>query len=87
MVSQKIVLALENGFHARPISKVISFLEGRPGNYTMAYGGVTANCKSALSLLMLGVGPNAEVEIMVDSDNEEADLKDFTAFLQALDDH
>ena len=87
MVSQKITLALESGLHARPVSKIISFLENREGSFAMSYGGNNADCKSALSLLMLGVGPNAEVEIIIESNNEEVDLKDFTAFLQALDDH
>ena len=85
MVSQKITLKLESGLHARPVSAVIGFLDGRDGNFTMNYGGQSADCKSALSLLSLGVGANAEVEIVVESDNEEADLKDFAAFLLALD--
>ena len=87
MVSQKVVIALETGLHARPVSKIIGFLRDREGSFTMVYGGADANCKSALSLLMLGVKPNAEVEIIVEGGNEEADLKDFVAFLQALDDH
>jgi len=84
MVSQKIVLNLEIGLHARPVSNVISFLDGRAGSFTMIYKGNSANCKSALSLLSLGVGSNAEVEVVVESNNEEADLKDFVAFLLNL---
>jgi len=86
MMSKKIVLNLESGLHARPVSKIISFLHGRTGSFTMKYKDNTADCKSAIGLLMLGVQPNAEVEIAVESDNKETDLKDFADFLQVLDD-
>ncbi|MCL2574620.1 MAG: HPr family phosphocarrier protein [Defluviitaleaceae bacterium] len=85
MVSQKITLALDSGLHARPVSQIIGFLDGRDGSFTMAYGGIQADCKSALSLLMLGVAANAEVEVSVESNNEQADLKDFVDFLLSLD--
>jgi len=87
MVSQKIVLALDTGLHARPVSEVLSFLDARKGVFTIIYNGNSADCKSALSLLSLGVPANAEVEIVVEGDNEEVDLKDFVAFLMALKDH
>ena len=87
MVSQKVVLALETGLHARPVSKVLSFLDSKNGTFTMNYGGNSADCKSALSLLSLGVPAKAEVEIVVEGENEEADLKDFADFLLALKEH
>jgi len=84
MASKTIQLNLVNGLHARPVSDIISFLEGRAGNFTINYDGNSGNCKSALSLLFLGIGPSAEVEIVVESDNAQADLEDFVAFLLAL---
>jgi len=84
MVSQKITLVTESGLHARPVSSVLNFLGSREGIFTMIYNGISADCKSALSLLSLGVGANAEVEIVVEGSNEEVDLKDFVAFLQTL---
>ena len=84
MVSQKVKLQLINGLHARPVSKVVAFAEGRTSSFMMIYNGEKGDCKSAISLLSLAVGPSAEVEIQVEGKDEETDLKEFVEFLTQL---
>jgi phosphotransferase system HPr (HPr) family protein len=84
MVSKKINLALKDGLHARPASEIIQFLKNFKCSVKMNYDGKTANCKSIISLLALGVKPNSSVEIVIDGQNENEELNSFAKFLEGL---
>ena len=84
MVSKKLVLNVTNGLHARPVSEIVSFLEGFSSTITLSYNGASANAKSTIGLLTLGVKGGAEIEILVEGKDEEAEAKKFADFLKTL---
>lgn len=84
MVSKKMVFPLKGGLHARPASEIINYLRNFNSDIKMICEGRSANCKSIISLLALGVKPNTEIEIVVNGESEVEELNSFTDFLYSL---
>lgn len=71
MIERKLTVKLKNGLHARPSCYIIKKLQ--PLNLkvaTLTYGKETADLKSILSLLTLGVMPETVVTIKLSGEDE-----------------
>lgn len=86
MVSQKITIKVKEGLHARPASKIVQFIKGFSSDIKMECDGKTANCKSIISLLALGVKYQSEVEVTAEGPNEVEELKSFIDFMENIED-
>lgn len=86
MVSQKITINVKEGLHARPASQIVQFVKGFSSDVKMQCDGKTANCKSIISLLALGAKAGSEVEVILEGENEAAELKSFVEFMGNLQD-
>jgi len=84
MSFKQVSLNLKDGLHARPASEIIQFCKGFKSNVKMNYEGRSANCKSIISLLALGVKSGAVVEVVVEGENESVELDSLVAFLENL---
>lgn len=84
MISKKLALNIAGGLHARPVSQIIGFLDSFTSEVTIFYNGKSANAKSMISLLSLGVKPNEEMEIRMEGSNEQEEMDKFVAFLENL---
>ena len=60
---RQVRVALEHGIHARPAARIVSALKGLPGDVSLAARGRSANARSAVALLKLGVRKGDEVQV------------------------
>ena len=82
MAQKTIQLKLDKGLHARPVTQIIKYLENFTCDVNINYNGKSANAKSMLALLTLGIKPNSEIEIVTQGEAAEALLDKFIAFLE-----
>ncbi len=80
MPQTTVVVNHEVGLHARPASQFVKLAASFASDITIAHNGRTANAKSILSVLTLGVHQGAEVEITA----EGADAQEALAALTQL---
>ena len=86
MISQKMILQLKSGLHARPVSQIINFAGSFTSSIRITYAGKSANAKSMISMLTLGVKANGELEITMEGPNEQEEMEKFVEFLNNLED-
>lgn len=84
MVSKKIDFPVQGGMQARPASEITNYFRNFEGVPQIIYKSRSANAKSIISLLSLGVNSGEEIEIKIESSNEEQDMDDFLKFLNEL---
>ena len=60
---RRVRVALEHGIHARPAAQIASSLKSLAGEVRLAVRGHTANARSAVALMKLGVHKGDDVEI------------------------
>ena len=61
--SRRVPVALEHGIHARPAAQIVNALKSLAGEVSLAAQGRTANARSTVALMKLGVHKGDEVEI------------------------
>ncbi|MFZ1870289.1 MAG: phosphoenolpyruvate--protein phosphotransferase [Steroidobacteraceae bacterium] len=60
---RRVRVALEHGIHARPAAQIVSALKGLAGQVNLAAHGRSANARSTVALMKLGVRKGDEVEV------------------------
>ncbi len=85
MVSKELKLTNGVGMHARPAGEFTKIILGEKANVTIEYNGKTANVKSLLNILALGLKSDEAFTVIVDGENEEALLDKIVDFVEKLD--
>ncbi len=85
MVSKELKLTNGVGMHARPAGEFTKLILGEKADVTIEYNGKTANVKSILNILALGIKAEEPFTVAVDGDNEEALLAKIADFVEKLD--
>lgn len=57
------------GLHARPATVIVKLLQKSQSQVTFSYRGATVNAKSIMSILMLAVGKNGQIEMTVEGED------------------
>lgn len=86
MVSEKIIIDLATGLHARPATSLINMIKETGCKVNFQSGEKRVNASSILSVLSLGLKKGAELEIFVDGENEEVVLQKIVSFINELED-
>lgn len=73
-VSKIVVITDPQGLHARPAAEFVEKARSYPCDITLDKDGRSANCKSLLSILKLGIGPGSEVTVTASGDEEATAL-------------
>ena len=60
---RRVRVALEHGIHARPAAQMVNALKGLAGEVSLAVQGRTANARSTVALMKLGVHKGDEVDV------------------------
>jgi phosphoenolpyruvate-protein phosphotransferase len=60
---RQVRVALEHGIHARPAAQIVSAVKGLAGEVSLAAQGRSANARSAVALMKLGVRKGDEVQV------------------------
>lgn len=74
MVSKKVKIINEQGFHMRPAGVFVNEMSKFKSNITLEGGGKTANGKSIMTLIAGGFKCGTEVEVKCDGEDEQAML-------------
>ncbi len=85
MVSRELKLTNGVGMHARPAGEFTKIILGEKADVTIEYNGKTANVKSLLNILALGLKSDEAFTVSVNGDNEEALLEKIAEFVEKLD--
>ena len=86
MVEKTITITNPTGLHARPSSLFVNFIKKYECNITLKSKEKTANAKSVLNLLALGLSQGAEVTVCVEGVNENNVLNEIVDFINNLKD-
>jgi phosphocarrier protein len=78
MIIGKATVQNEAGIHCRPTAKIIQAAATYPGTITVTGERGSTTLKSALEMMMLGLGQGAEVTIQVDGPDQNEILRKFT---------
>lgn len=85
MVEAKTKIVNSTGMHARAAATFISFLhQFSQCNVTLIKDTKTANAKSILNLLILGLNQGSEVTVQVDGHDEAAVLAKIINFMENM---
>jgi phosphocarrier protein FPr len=79
MKQLEIVIHNPTGLHARPAKTLVKLAKQFQSNINIQHGAKTANAKSMVSVLTLGVTSGSQVTVMVEGEDEEAALTEIEA--------
>ena len=72
MAERKVIVRLSEGLHARPATEFVKLARGFASAVTVECGGKSADAKSAVKLMLLGVKEAAEITIRATGPDEDA---------------
>ncbi len=85
MVSRELRITNGVGMHARPAGELAKIILGEKASVTIEYNGKTANVKSLLNILALGLKSDEVFTVTVDGENEIEVLDRIADFAEKLD--
>ena len=86
MVERTVMIVNPSGIHARPAKMVVDFVKDYPGGVEVIKDGRSANLKSIIMVMTMGLKKDTEVMIRVCGQQEEAFLDSLCEFIQNLED-
>lgn len=81
MLEKKIVVDLESGLHARPAAEFVKIASSFESDITVAKNGKSANAKSIMGVMSLGVSKGDQVDLVVDGSDENEAITTIENFL------
>ncbi|MCF7886370.1 MAG: HPr family phosphocarrier protein [Candidatus Marinimicrobia bacterium] len=75
MEKKKLEITNKYGLHSRPASELVKVASKYDSEITLSYNGQEANAKSILGIMVLAIEPGAEIELVVDGEDEEEALQ------------
>ena len=83
-LNARFIIALEHGIHARPAALIAHFAKSQPDEISIAANGRTANARSAVSLMGLGVKRGDEVVITSAGDDAQRVIDELKALIAGI---
>ena len=84
MAERKVVVANETGLHARPAASLVQFVKNYPGEVKIIKEGKEANAKSIFNVMSLGIAKGAEIELVIDGEDDEKFADQLVDFIKNL---
>lgn len=75
MIKRKIRVGLEEGLHARPSATLVKVASGFKSDFFIQLQGYKINGKSILGVMTLAAEQGAELELIVEGEDEEEAMK------------
>lgn len=85
MVSKELKLTNGIGMHARPAGELSKIIVGENASVVIEYNEKSANVKSLLNILALGIKSDVSFKVIIDGENEEEILAKIADFVEKLD--
>lgn len=86
MITKECTINNETGIHARPATTIAKKAAPYTASITLEAKGKTANAKSLIGILSLGIVKGDVVKVTVDGDNEEAICTEMIELISAIND-
>ena len=83
-LSRELLVANASGLHARPAARFAAEAKRFEADLSLEHGGRTANCKSVISVLRLGVSAGSTITVHADGPDAEPALERLAALLDEL---
>jgi len=83
-MNREFLIVNEQGIHARPATELVHLANQYQAKMTITYNGATADLKSIMGVLSLGVVRGSTIEIDVEGTDAPEAMNDITKFFQAL---
>lgn len=83
MLSTEVTVRNRTGLHARPAATFVQEARRFQSAVTVKKDGRTADAKSILAVLALGVNQGARIELVADGPDEEEALKTLTSLIES----
>ena len=84
MIERTVSITNKTGLHARPASSFVNKAKGFSCDITICMNGETANAKSMISVLGLGVDCGAKLLLRASGNDEQKALNELVALLENL---
>lgn len=84
MVEKSVLITNKTGLHARPASSFVNKAKTFSSAITVSMNGETANAKSMISVLGLGVDCGMKVSVVASGDDEQAAVTQLVELLENL---
>ncbi|WP_428770649.1 HPr family phosphocarrier protein [Treponema sp. HNW] len=84
MISEEITIQNPTGLHTRPANDFVTLANTFDCNITISKNDKSANAKSIIKLLRIGISQHDIVTLQTDGQDEERAMRELTDFLFAL---
>ncbi|WP_099320757.1 MULTISPECIES: HPr family phosphocarrier protein [unclassified Anaerococcus] len=84
MAERKVIVENETGLHARPAASLVQFVKNYSGEVKIIKDGKEANAKSIFNVMSLGIAKGAEIELVIDGEDDEKFADQLVDFIKNL---
>lgn len=84
MAERKVIVENETGLHARPAASLVQFVKNYAGEVKIIKDGKEANAKSIFNVMSLGIAKGAEIELVIDGEDDEKFADQLVDFIKNL---
>ncbi|MCG8481160.1 MAG: HPr family phosphocarrier protein [Spirochaetales bacterium] len=84
MVRESVTVTNEEGLHTRPGNRFVKEAKKYASDITVRKGDKTANAKSMLKLLKVGISKGDVIEIVAEGDDEKTAVAELVALIARL---
>ncbi len=82
MIEKSVLVAAENGVHARPAAMIVETAMGADSEVTITNGDMEANAKSIMEIMMLSAVHGTELLVSADGPDEESIVDTLVALFE-----
>lgn len=84
MQSKEVIVKNSTGLHARPATLLVKKASSFKSDIFIEFNGKTANIKSLIGVLSLGVGKDSKIKIITSGNDEKLALDEITKLIESL---
>lgn len=84
MLTKEVVVKNSTGLHARPATLLVKKASSFKSDIFIEYNGKSANIKSLIGVLSLGVKKDSSIKIMTSGDDEKYAIEEIAKLIESL---
>lgn len=84
MQSKEVIVKNSTGLHARPATLLVKKASSFKSDIFIEFNSKTANIKSLIGVLSLGVGKDSKIKIITSGNDEKLALDEITKLIESL---
>lgn len=84
MVTKEVIVKNSTGLHARPATLLVKKASSFKSEISIEYNGKSANVKSLIGVLSLGVTKDAKVSVIASGDDEAYAVEEIVKLIQSI---